>query len=279
MESEVAGHLPPRLTGHGFRRPGDVVAVRQTLTRPYRPHWHDFHEMVLVTGGSGVHRVDGVAYAVGTGDVLVVPPSSLHAVAPGPGGRLELVDVTLDVHGLPPEVPSLLAGLSTDTGPLRTGADDPVRRLFDELAGESESGRAHRRLVCDALVTQLIASLARDHRARPAADRGPVPAWLPRLLDHMERHYARPLGTDDLAAVAHLSAAHLRERFRQETGETLSGHLQQVRLRAAKALLATTDLPVAEVRRASGFGDASHFARAFRAAVGCSPTAYRSATR
>ncbi|MGW8885917.1 helix-turn-helix domain-containing protein [Streptomyces sp. NPDC055749] len=278
-EFGVVGQLPPRLTGHGFRRPGDVVAVRQTLTRPYRPHWHDFHEVVLVTGGSGVHSVDGVSYPVGECDVLVVSPSSLHAVEPERGGRLELIDVTLDVHGLPSEIPSLLEGLSTATGPLRGAEDGVSERLFAELVSESEHGRPHRRLASHALLTQLVVSLARQREGPLSGGGAPAPAWLPRLLEHMERHYARPLGTDELAAVTHLSAGHLRERFRQETGMTLSGHLHQVRLRAARALLATTDLAVGEVRRASGFGDASHFARAFRAAVGCSPTAYRNARR
>lgn len=271
----VTAHVPPRLSGHEFRRPGDVVTLRQTLTRPYRPHWHEFHEVVLVVAGQGNHRIDGVSYPIAEGDVLVVPPSSLHAVAPDRGARLDLIDVTLDVHGLPPDVPSLLASLATVTHPARAG--DPLVRLFDDLARESESCRPHRQLVSRALVTQLVVALERG-RTTPPSGR-PTPAWLPRLLDHIERHYAQPVSTADLAAVAHLSTAHLRRCFRQETGSTLTEHLKHVRLRAARALLATTDMPMSQIRRASGFGDASHFARAFRRAVGCSPTAYRDVTR
>jgi transcriptional regulator GlxA family with amidase domain len=47
------------------------------------------------------------------------------------------------------------------------------------------------------------------------------------------------------------------------------------RVARAKELLAGGDLPVPEVGRASGFGDASHFIRTFREATGETPLRFR----
>ncbi|MFJ7625182.1 helix-turn-helix domain-containing protein [Streptomyces sp. NPDC097595] len=261
-----------RLSGHGFRRPGEVVALRQELVRPYRPHWHDFHEMALVTSGSGIHHVDGRTLPLTRGDVLVVSPSSLHAVAPAPGHRLELIDVTFDAQTMPRDVEKMLSTL-TSGDPVVGQVPDPA--LFEALADETTGSRPHRQIMARALVSQVVVSLARD-RTVPGGQR-PVPPWLTQVLDHIERRHAEPLSVDELAAVAHLSPPYLRERFRAETGRTLTGHIQQVRLRTARVLLATTDLDISRIRRASGFGDPSHFARAFRAATGSSPTDYRAA--
>lgn len=268
----MTSRIPARLSGHEFRDPGDVAALRQSLSEPYRPHWHDFHEIALVTGGHGTHRVDDRSATLAPGDVLAVSPSSLHAVAPAPGSCLELVDVTFDAHTLPAEVAPLLASLTAYGDPVVARPGGSADGLFHALVQESTPGLPYRQIAARALVAQLVVTLVRD---RGGTNPGPTPLWLTSVLDHIERHYARPLPTSELAAVAHLSPPYLRERFRLETGRTLTAHVQHVRLRTARALLATTGLSVSQVRRASGFGDASHFARAFRAAAGCSPTAYR----
>ncbi|MFC8230240.1 AraC family transcriptional regulator [Streptomyces sp. NPDC057287] len=265
--------FPARLSGHGFRKPGEVVALRQELVRAYRPHWHDFHEMAVVTAGSGIHHVDGRTLPLARGDVLVVSPSSLHAVAPAPGDRLRLIDVTFDARTMPQDIEKILSVL-TSGDPAVGHVPDPA--LFEALADETAGSRPHRQLMARALVAQAVVSLARDRGTRDGGQ--PAPPWLAEVLDHIERRHAQPLSADELAAVAHLSPAYLRERFRAETGRTLTGHIQHVRLRTARVLLATTELGIGQVRRASGFGDASHFARAFRAAVGCSPTEYRAAS-
>ncbi|MFJ8862392.1 AraC family transcriptional regulator [Streptomyces sp. NPDC102451] len=264
--------IPTRLSGHGFRKPGEVVALRQELVQAYRPHWHDFHEMAVVTAGSGIHQVDGRTLPLARGDVLVVSPSSLHAVAPTPGECLELIDVTFDAQTMPQDVETMLSAL-TSGDPAVGRMPDPA--LFEALADETTGSRPHRQVMARALVAQVVVSLTRERGVHGSGQ--PAPPWLAQVLDHIERGHAQPLSVDELAAVAHLSPAYLRERFRAETGRTLTGHIQQVRLRTARALLATTDLDISQVRRASGFGDASHFARAFRAAAGCSPTDYRAA--
>ncbi|MEU2250381.1 AraC family ligand binding domain-containing protein [Streptomyces sp. NPDC019224] len=155
-----------RLSGHGFRRPGEVVALRQELVRPHRPHWHDFHEMALVTAGSGIHHVDGRTLPLTRGDVLVISPSPLHAVAPAPGQRLELIDVTFDAQTMPREVEKMLSTL-TSGGPVVAQVPDPA--LFDALADETTGSRPHRQIMARALVSQAVVSLARDRSGASSA--------------------------------------------------------------------------------------------------------------
>ncbi len=78
-----------------------------------------------------------------------------------------------------------------------------------------------------------------------------------------------------LAAAAAFSPFHFHRIYRELTGETPAETLARERLSRAAALLARGGVPVAEVARACGYGSAPAFTRAFRAAYGLPPAAYR----
>jgi transcriptional regulator GlxA family with amidase domain len=63
--------------------------------------------------------------------------------------------------------------------------------------------------------------------------------------------------------------------FRQAYGVSLLSYLTQHRVAHAQQQLATSNLGVLEIGLAAGFGSASRFYSAFRAACGMSPGAYR----
>lgn len=56
------------------------------LDEPHLDEEHDYPEGVFVTGGSINLLVDGKAIAVHAGGLYIVPPGTLHSVAPGSNG-------------------------------------------------------------------------------------------------------------------------------------------------------------------------------------------------
>lgn len=60
---------------------GKKQNVRAFLYSDYKiePHNHDFYEMNIVFGGSGVHRIEKECFEAKTGDVFVIPPGTVHA--------------------------------------------------------------------------------------------------------------------------------------------------------------------------------------------------------
>ncbi|TWD79737.1 AraC family transcriptional regulator with amidase-like domain [Kribbella amoyensis] len=97
------------------------------------------------------------------------------------------------------------------------------------------------------------------------------------VLTWMTEHLTAPLTLAAIAAQAAMSTRTLSRRFRDQTGTTPLQWLIRLRLARAQELLETTDLSVAQVATAAGFGSAlllrQHFARAF----GTTPTSYRRA--
>jgi transcriptional regulator GlxA family with amidase domain len=90
-------------------------------------------------------------------------------------------------------------------------------------------------------------------------------------------HLADPLTLEDMARHANMSVRTFTRRFRGEVGSSPLKWLAQRRLSHARLLLESTDLPVARIATACGFGDPVTLRKHFYAYLGLSPLAYRRA--
>ena len=158
-----------------------------------------------------------------------------------------------------------------DAGPLPTLLIDAVR---DGLAGRlgdphENSARAY---------ALSMAVLGLGHAAAPPPAAAPHAAAVAAAVDLARRRFAEPIGVDDLAHAAALSRFHFTRVFQQHQGVPPGEFLRRERLRAATALLQTTDLPLKAVAAQTGFPNPDYLARCFRKAHGLSPLAFRHAS-
>lgn len=100
---------------------------------------------------------------------------------------------------------------------------------------------------------------ATDHRLRTA-------------IDLMYQTLEEPVLRDAVARHAGLSARQLDRLCLRDLGVSLAQIHRLLRLKRADNLLQQTNLPVTQVAVASGFGNPSHFSRAFRREFGVSPS-------
>ncbi len=98
---------------------------------------------------------------------------------------------------------------------------------------------------------------------------------LRRVLVHIHDHLDGDLSLDALADIACMSRFHWHRVFKAMTGETLADAIRRIRmLKAANALvLETTPLP--QIAGRYGYSDVASFSRAFTAAHGIAPGAFR----
>jgi transcriptional regulator GlxA family with amidase domain len=101
---------------------------------------------------------------------------------------------------------------------------------------------------------------------------GPARAW---ALEHLDQ----PLTLRKLAAHASMSTRTFTRRFCQEVGISPGQWLIQQRVERARQLLEETDLPVDRIAADAGFGTATSLRQHLQAALGVSPSAYRSTFR
>lgn len=80
------------------------------------------------------------------------------------------------------------------------------------------------------------------------------------------------------ADLMNVSAKHLSETIKANTGRTAREWIHDILILEAKVRLKQTTLTVASIAESLNFGDASLFGKYFRRYVGCSPATYRKST-
>ena len=91
----------------------------------------------------------------------------------------------------------------------------------------------------------------------------------------MQLHLEEPLNVETIAGEVEISKRQLERSFVQHTGLSPRRYYTDMRLSRAYSLLSETDLPIAEIAAATGFGGTSAFARAFRAKFDVAPGKFR----
>ena len=256
--------------------PATQVSVRRQQVRRVDVHWHDFYELVHVTGGRACHRVNGVPHVLAPGATVLLTPADFHEIVTESDEPLDYFNVVVGAALVENGDDTPLPGTGERTAwVLEDGAD--LARDFARLWDESALDRPGAVAMSEAIVRCVLIELGR--RCAPTSTE---PGRLPRdqsdvvrAVVHVDRHFREPLTLAGVAAQAHLSPNYFSERFRAVTGTSFQGYLQQRRLAFAHSLLGSTGLGVTEVCHASGFGSLSHFGRAFRGRYGVAPTAVR----
>lgn len=96
-----------------------------------------------------------------------------------------------------------------------------------------------------------------------------------RLSDYITDSLGGRITLAELSAVAGMSEHQLLEGFALHFGDTPAQYILRLRMRRVRHLLATTTRTITDIALSTGFSSASHLSTAFKARVGCTPSAYR----
>ncbi len=118
--------------------------------------------------------------------------------------------------------------------------------------------------------------IRRVHHLR--ANPGYSPA-IQKCCDFIELNTERKLRAADVAALAGYSEYYLTDKFRRETGMSLSDYIRVTKMERAKVLLESTVLSVQEISEQLAFTNANYFIRCFRQITGSTPAQYRKTRR
>jgi AraC-like DNA-binding protein len=113
-------------------------------------------------------------------------------------------------------------------------------------------------------------------RSVVAPRRGGLAAWQERRAKElMCANLGRDVSAAAIARECSLSAGHFARAFRHSTGQSPHQWLLRHRIDEAHGLLRDRRLSLAEIARACGFADQSHFTKAYTRLRGISPGAWR----
>lgn len=96
-----------------------------------------------------------------------------------------------------------------------------------------------------------------------------------RVFSYIAENYTADIKLNDLAELAHLTSTSFCRYFRQVTHKTPSTVIMELRIRHACNLLKTSEYTITDICFESGFGNLSHFNKAFKQSTGVTPSRYR----
>lgn len=262
-------------------------------------HGHLFYELIVIAGGRGIHRLDGVPYAATARTAFVIPPGTTHDLrALGSAYGWTVLFMADAVDESSPAVLSRMidpaAGALFDVfrrrdakapQPIQLDRDAyaEVERLLHRLQQELHRqpfGYAH---AARAALQLLLMTVA---RCAPWIQPTSLPATgleqgnlLDAVLAEIDRHFAEPHGLSETAARLGFSAPYLTTRIRKLTGRTYGEWLIERRMIEARRLLGTTDRSIADIAADTGYAEVESLIRRFRAYHGVTPSAWRKRAR
>ena len=231
-------------------------------------HTHDYASATIVLRGSLTERVASKRYELNLDRCLFRPAEVIHENAYGLRGAECLI-----IAAEPSWVASdrvakrVFGGIAIAPGGVALMA---ARRIRRELRVGDDAAV----VAIEGLALELVAAAARQiNRARPRI----IPRWLEVVRERLHDDRATPVRLHALARDAGVHPVYLARAFRQQFGCSPGEYLRQRRIDRACAELAETDRSIAAIALDAGFASPSHFATAFRAAMGVSPRDYRAA--
>lgn len=280
-----------------------VVADYHHLTADSAPHGHGFIEIVVVVGGSAIHRSAHGGHRLVRGSALLLRPGQWHGYDDAQGLQLWNVYIGSSVLAgelagfqgdpilahllwgdLAPSVPAAGARARGNSPPdpvlgvLQDAVLAGTEMALQELADCAGPGPVAQ-IECLGRLLVLLSHLgALSH---PAVSSPPAARTIDPQVVEARRLLEASLGTRwrlaDLAAHVHVSPGHLSRRFRNALGSPPLEYLSRRRAERAANLLIETDISVAEIGRIVGWPDPNYMTRRFKFMMGLTPTAYRSA--
>ncbi len=169
-------------------------------------------------------------------------------------------------------------------GQVPTEQDEKVLKTGRPLTNHLEMQWLHPNRPCWCLTTKLplfdqagtiigLAGFSRDVREPVPLD--DVPAKLALALEAFEKSCGEKTASSSLAAQAGMSPSRFARLMKRLFGVTPSQYISKIRINAAARLLRETDESVSSIAIECGFSDHSAFTRAFRAAMGLTPSEFR----
>lgn len=224
-----------------------------------------------ILGGKGIYKTDGRIYQLSEGDAFLIRPNTLiyyeaDRYHPWTYTWIGFQGLKMDEYF---KRTSLL-----ETPCFHYDRDDRVR-LCHEKMFEAYNLPENRDLMMNSILYEYLYLLASKFPRKSIPPKEKKISYVEEALRHIEANYAHSVNIQVIADHLNIERTYLYRLFKDITGVSPQEYLLDYRIRRACSLLKETDLPVSDIARSVGYGDALYFSRLFKQKKGSPPSEYR----
>lgn len=244
---------------------------------PFPEHSHDFHELVLVKSGCGIHICDGKATHVSKGSVLYLKDEDESHYF----DQLDNLCLT-NVLFMPSELHSktlldlLNESCSSQSGQfiVRNQIQCQAESLLEQISAENDRKDQYSRLMIETLLSQLAITFSRSRKLSKYDVKEDVDN-LHSLINFINEHYQQEINWTELSGKFGIPLRTMNRKLQEYTGLTPNNYLGRVRLCQASYLLSHSQDAVTDIAFSCGFNDSNYFSSKFHQAFNVTPMQYR----
>ncbi|MDD6326475.1 MAG: AraC family transcriptional regulator [Lachnospiraceae bacterium] len=252
-------------------------------------HWHTDLEFCLPKNGTALYQIYQQTYKIQPGQALLINSNVPHSCDSPSGGRVSCSSIIVRPDFLYGEFGSDIE--RNCFRPFLNHPDLPCVCLSQAMPEAEEIIQMLQRvdelfyqrpfcfeLKIKALLCEVFSRILISQHAVSPKTHSETKINLERLevmLYYIHTHFDSAISLPDLAAQVHLSREVCCRLFRKMTGRTFTCYLQEYRVSKSIPLIQSGQYSISEIAAMTGFSNASRFAQAFHAQIGCNPSEYR----
>lgn len=242
-------------------------------------HQHSEIELIAMTEGEADFYIDSQSYRLKEGDVLIIPPYSIH--------RAETASDTVTVYDCICFDLSLIwdeeitAGLNSHTLSVTPiikndcAYAEKIKELIADGCRACEYGGAGWELEAIGSMCLIFGILKKNGCFFSNLQNKNENLFAQKVFDYIAENYSTRISSTNVAGKFYMNNSYFCRVFKKTFGCSFSDYVLTYRLDKAKIFLNTTNLGVTDIAFMCGFNGCSYFSKSFRERFGSSPLAYR----
>lgn len=249
---------------------GDICLVRDVRVSHESLHSHDYYEIVYIYDGGGVQVINGTAYTVNPGSILLLQKTDAHSFY----ALKEMAQINCcfkdkqHLNYFPNQK------MNAPVIALNEVSRIEVEQVLYLLEMELKNKYAQYSYIANACIDWILLILQRNIKNQIYSD----PLW-GKLLSYISENYA----TVTLLEAVHIvgvSTGYFCRIFKQAFGMTFHNYVDNIRVQRAKNLLKFTDYSISVIGERVGYvNNPSSFYSDFKKITTKTPKEYREDSR
>ena len=261
-----------------------IFYLEDLAPREIEYHYHDFDKILIFFKGNITYTIEGKAYSLIPGDIILVPQGDSHKVEGGDNSIYERLVIYLS--------PQYLANIEENGISLRD-CFLRVKERYSNVIRLKEKGESSmstlakqmRKMIRQkeeqdfemlfqrTILLQFLISLNREMSEESIhfVNTNRCNKKIVEIIQYINNHLTEEINIDSLSESFFISKYHMMRQFKAETGYTIGNYINQKRLLYARELLKQGE-SVTKVYLDSGFKEHSTFVRAYKQMFGEVPS-------